>query len=57
MLPVFILIVTSSKAIFIPILKWLLVGRYREGHWDLFGFDYVRWIALEALLFEAPGPG
>lgn len=52
-LPVMFLLTMTSKILLIPVFKWAVACKFSPREIHLFGFRYVIWIALEAVLFDA----
>ena len=52
LLPVLLVIPRGVKVLLLPIAKWIILGRVREGEHPAYGSMWVRWIALEGLLMD-----
>ena len=52
LLPVLLVIPRGVKVLLLPIAKWIILGRVREGEHPAYGIMWIRWIALEGLLMD-----
>jgi glycolate oxidase len=52
-LPVLLLAPRLVKVLFLPIFKWLVVGRVSAGDYPLYGWFYTRWQLVETVLWDA----
>lgn len=52
LLPALLVIPRGVKVLLLPIAKWIILGRVREGEHPAYGTMWVRWIALEGLLMD-----
>ena len=50
--PLLFVIPRGVKVLMLPIVKWLILGRVREGEYPAYGSMWIRWIALEALVMD-----
>jgi uncharacterized oxidoreductase len=41
------------KTAFVPLFKWLLLGKTRAGEYPAYGWHYCRWVLLETVIMDA----
>ena len=52
-LPVLLLAPRLVKVLFLPIFKWIVVGKVSAGDYPFYGWFYTRWQLVETVLWDA----
>ena len=52
LLPLLLILPRGIKVLLLPVAKWAVLGRVREGEHAAYGVMWARWIAMEALVMD-----